>query len=348
VRVFLLRPAVLSDLDALVELAGYLDSPNLPRDEAFLRARLERSQRAFAEPGPPGAEREYQLALVDPSGRMVGTSAILSKHGTPFAPHVYLQVSEEERCAPSLGVLMRHVVLQLRATWDGPTELGSLVLHPDVRGGAGSPGKLLSWGRFAYIARHRASFESELLAEMRAAIDARGDNAFWNAFGRRFTGMSYAEADRRSAVDKTFILDLFPRTEFYASLLDAEVARRIGEVHEEAAPALHLLERAGMRFTGQVDPFDAGPYVGAATADIVPIRETAVGWVVEGEPAERTPAAIVATEEAGGFRAAAAPASIDGTSVRVAKEARKRLGVAAGDEVSITPLPTPRRRRSDG
>jgi arginine N-succinyltransferase len=348
VRVFLLRPAVPADLEAVVELAGYLDSPNLPRDPAFLRARLERSERAFAQPGPPAAEREYQFALADPAGRVVGTCAILSKHGTRGSPHVYLQVGEEERYSPSAGVLMRHVVLQLRATWDGPTEIGSLVLHPDARGQAGAPGKLLSWGRFAYIARHRGSFEREVLAEMRAAIDSRGDNAFWDAFGRRFTGMSYADADRRSSADKTFILDLFPRSEFYASLLDAEVAQKIGEVHAEAAPALHLLQRAGMRWTGQVDPFDAGPYVGAAASDIAPIRETAVGWIADAEPDARALPAIVASEESGAFRAVAAPALVEGTSVQVAKEARERLGVSAGDEVSVTPLPTPRRRRSDG
>jgi arginine N-succinyltransferase len=348
VRVFLLRPAVASDLGAIAELANHLDSPNLPRDEAFLRARLERSERAFARPGPPGPEHEYQFALAEEGGRVVGTCAILSKHGSRGSPHVYLQVSEEERYAESVGVAMRHVVLQLRATWDGPTELGSLVLHPDVRGHAAAPGKLLSWGRFAYIARHRASFERELLAEMRAAIDARGDHPFWNAFGRRFTGMAYAEADRRSSGDKTFILDLFPRTEFYASLLDAEVARQIGEVHAETAPALHLLERAGLRWTGQVDPFDAGPYVGARTAEVLPIRETAVGWLIDGEPLDGSARAIVATEEAGVFRAVAAPASIEGTAVLVAKEARERLGVSTGDEVSLTPLPAPRRRRGDG
>jgi len=346
--VFLLRPAVPSDLEAILELAGFLDSPNLPCDETFLLGRLERSQLAFAYPGAPGAEREYQFALVDDGGRIAGTCAIISKHGTRSGPHVYLEVDEEERHSPSIGVWMRHRVFELRATWDGPTELGSLVLHPDARGRAGAPAKLLSWGRFAYIARHRASFEREVLAEMRAAIDARGDNAFWNAFGARFTGMSYAEADRRSAGDKTFILDLFPRAGFYASLLEPEVAVQIGQVHPEARAALHMLEQAGMRRLGQIDPFDAGPYLGRLTAELFPIRETAVGWVAEGEPPEGTAAALVSTEETGGFRAVAAPVKIDGTQMLIAKEACERLAISPGDEVAITPLPSPRRRRGDG
>ena len=38
---FLMRPARLADLPALLELAQLLHSPNLPHDETFLRRRLE-------------------------------------------------------------------------------------------------------------------------------------------------------------------------------------------------------------------------------------------------------------------------------------------------------------------
>ena len=92
---FLLRAATRADLAALLELSRHLDSPNLPHDEAFLRARLARSELAFAEPGAPDPAREYQLVLEDASGRVVGTSAILSKHGTPELPHTYLRVRTE-------------------------------------------------------------------------------------------------------------------------------------------------------------------------------------------------------------------------------------------------------------
>ena len=274
-----MRPARVSDLPAITSLAELLDSPNLPNDAAFLRRRLERSERAFAQPGPPCAEREFQFALEDDDGRVVGTSAILSKHGTPDMPHLFLRVGEETRTSASTGVRVTHTTLQLGASTDGPTELGSLVLRPEVRGRPGAPGKLLSWGRFAYIARHRACFEGRVLAEMRAAIDGHGRSAFWDAFGRRFTGMSYAEADRRSASDKSFVLDLFPATPFYASLLDADVAAQIGQVHEEAKPALRLLELAGLHWIDEIDPFDGGPFVGAETARAIPVRDTVRGRV---------------------------------------------------------------------
>ena len=46
-----------------------------------------------------------------------------------------------------------------------------------------------------------------------------------------------AEADRRSAVDKSFILDLFPTTPFYASLLDPSVAADLGHALDQGAGA---------------------------------------------------------------------------------------------------------------
>ena len=336
-----MRPAAPGDLDAVLALARFLDSPNLPHDAAFVRRRLERSERAFRAPGPPDPEREYQFALVDGSDRVVGTSAVISKHGTPEMPHVFLRVDEETRASATTGVRVTHTTLQLGASHDGPTELGSLVLHPDARGKPGSPGKLLSWGRFAYVARHRACFEERILAEMRAAIDAQGRSAFWDAFGKRFTGMSYSEADHRSAGDKSFILDLFPDTPFYAALLDARVAAQIGRVHDEAAPALRLLEAAGLHWIDEIDPFDGGPFVGAATARVLPVAQTERGVVAETAPAANAPTAIVSTEEGGGFRAVVAAVEREGGELRIAKEARERLGVLAGDEAALTPLPRP-------
>ncbi|MEE9279516.1 MAG: arginine N-succinyltransferase [Myxococcota bacterium] len=343
---FLLRPADPGDLEAVVELARYLDSPNLPAEEKFLQARLECSAESFSQPGSPGPEREYQFALVDESDRVVGTCVVLAKHGTPEMPHLYLRVRQEERHSESVGVSVKHVTLQLGASHDGPSELGALILHPNARGQPGQPAKLLSWGRLAFMARHPGAFEPTVLAEMRASIDAIGHSAFWDAFGRHFTGMSYAEADRRSATEKAFVLDLFPDTPFYAALLDENATRQLGQVHEEALPALRLLEKAGFRWIGEIDPFDGGPFVGAALSEIVPIRETAAGRLASDTPADDAATGIVSTEEGGAFRATVAPAEVAGDAIRISKEARKRLGLTAGEEVALTPLP-PSGQRSE-
>ncbi len=340
---YLLRPARPDDLAQILELARFLDSLNLPADESFLADRLARSERAFSQPGPPSHEREYQFVLVDETERAVGTCAILSKHGTPEWPHLYLRVSKEERHAKSAQIKMQHLTLQLEADTNGPSELGALVLHPDARGKPGWPGKLLSWGRFVYMALHAACFEDRVMAEMRATLDPEGRNAFWDAFGKRFTGMSYAEADRRSAVDKNFILELFPSTPFYATLLEEEVALELGQVHPETRGALHLLEQAGLHWIGEIDPFDAGPFFGAALSEVIPVRETRHVRVSREAPPRDADPCIVSSQDGGGFRAVATRAALDNDQVRLSKDARERLDASPGDELAVTPLPASRR-----
>ncbi len=336
---FRLRPARVSDLDAILELAAFLDSPNLPADAAFLRRRLARAEDSFAKGGPPSAEREYQLALDDECSRVVGTSAILSKHGTPGMPHTFLQVAREARESKGLGVRTEHLTLRLGHSSDGPSELGALILHPEARGRPGAPGKLLSWGRFAFVARHRERFCDELLAEMRAALDPQGRYAFWEAFGKRFTGLAYEEADRRSATDKDFILELFPDTTFYATLLEPEVRAKLGHVHAGAQPAVRLLEQAGLHWNGQIDPFDAGPFYSAATDEIVPVRETEALVLASGEPRADAAPAIASAGLGPAFRAVVAPAEVEGDRLLLPRAAWARLEVLPEQEVAWTPLP---------
>jgi len=337
--VFLLRPAYPADLSELLELARLLDGPNLPPDQEFLRERLIRSEAAFESVGEPAPDREYQFVLLDHTDRVVGTSAVFSKHGSPASPHISLRVGEEVRRSPSTGIEIRHRTLQLQASEDGPSELGALILHPEVRGRPGSPGKLLSWGRLAYIARQLHCFEDSILAELRAALDPAGRNAFWDAFGGRFTGMSFTEADRYSAQDKSFILDLFPDTPFYAALLEDEVAMEIGEVHPDARPALELLKRAGLRWTGEIDPFDAGPMYGAPLSEVTPVCDTCFGAIAPREPGPHSELHIIAVDTGQRFRAVAAAATQAADGIRISKEARTRLAVEDGDETSLTPLP---------
>ena len=87
------------------------------------------------------------------------------------------------------------------------------------------------------MALHPDAFERQILAEMRASLDSEGRNAFWDAFGKRFTDMSYAEADRLSATDKGFILDLFPE-EMHASLRAAITFNMKAIVAQKLLPSI--------------------------------------------------------------------------------------------------------------
>ena len=105
---------------------------------------------------------------------------------------------------------------------------------------------------------------------------------------------------------------------------------------------MRLLEKAGLHWIGEIDPFDAGPFVGAAASEVIPIRDTRSGTLSadddDGPPGPATH--IASTEEDGCFRAVASAGEIaDDGAVRLPKESSKRLGVSEGDEVALTPLP---------
>ena len=105
--------------------------------------------------------------------------------------------------------------------------------------------------------------------------------------------------------------------------------------------AVRILEKVGFHPLNQVDPFDGGPYYGAARDAIASVRERRE-LVLPGVPASLRPEggtlALLSTEGSSGFRATVVPLDADGAPV-VSAQIREALGVTAGDRVSITPLP---------
>lgn len=339
----ILRPIAVADLEPLVALAALLDSVNLPADRGFLAARIEASQRSFA--GEIGHRREgvYVFVLEDAAAaRVIGTSTIVAKHGTPEHPFYWLEVYTEERHSSELGRHFEHQKLRLRSTEDGATEIGGLILDPGYRRHPRKCGKALSVVRFAFIAAHPERFERDVMAEMLSPFEESGTNLLWEAFGARFTGLSYREADRLSARSKGWIADLFPKDPVYTRLFPAEVQAVIGQPGETARAAARILEKVGFRYLHQVDPFDGGPYYGAARDAIVSVRGRRELVLPGLPPADEAvlegPLALVSAEGAPGFRAAVVP--LDGAGApAVSRETREALGVKSGDSVAVTPLP---------
>jgi arginine N-succinyltransferase len=339
----MLRPVEVGDLDSLVSLARQLDSMNLPADRDFLAERIALSMRSFSGALEDWRQGIYVFVLDDTDAdRCVGTSTILAKHGRPGAPYFWLAVTREERRSPELGKRFVHTRLQLRSTEDGPTEIGGLILDPAYRRHKDKCGKALSTVRFAYISLHPQRFEREVIAEMLSPFEEDGANLLWEAFGARFTGLPYREADHLSSRKKQWIADLFPRDPVYATLFPQEVQAVIGKPNETAVAALRILEKIGFRDLGQVDPFDGGPYYGAARDAITCVRERRQ-LVLPSEPLHESgpedgPLTLVSALGRHGFRATVVPAAEDGAPF-VSLRCREALGVSAGDRVSVTPLP---------
>ena len=107
----ILRPIAEDDLEALFSLAGELDSMNLPQEEDFLRERIALSERSFAGL-PDWRDAVYVFVLEDTeTGRCIGTSSILAKHGRPGHPSFWLAVTEEERRSRELDRRFVHTRL---------------------------------------------------------------------------------------------------------------------------------------------------------------------------------------------------------------------------------------------
>jgi arginine/ornithine N-succinyltransferase beta subunit len=134
----------------------------------------------------------------------------------------------------------------------------------DVTGGYG---RAASWVRFLWASmpdQRHAFQDRDCLAEMLPPFaddpESGRTNAFYEAAVRpHLDGRPYEEMDLETLRDRTLIGRRLPPRIRLADL--PEDARSvIGQVGPKSRPALKLLEKAGFRGTGRVDPLDAGPH----------------------------------------------------------------------------------------
>ncbi len=338
---FDIRQATARDHSRILRLARELDSTNLPTESAGLREALERCERSFAGRIRNRARTLYIFCAEDTrTRRLAGASMIIGKHGTPEAPHYYLAMDTEERYSHTLRRMFRHTFLRLRHSMDGPTEIGGLIVTAAMRGRPEQIGKQLSWVRFLYLAKHRARFEAQVLAEMLPQFGPDYRNAFWDHYGREVTGLSFREADRLSTRDKEFIRALFPDAPLYTFLLPEDVRRSLGEVGERSRGAVRLLEQAGMKFLHHLDPFDAGPYYGAEVSELRPVKDYRALDAVIGAPSpEKSRAYLLAREDRRGFRAVRADAAVEDSRIIVNDAVLAALSAREGERLDVVPLP---------
>jgi arginine N-succinyltransferase len=340
----LLRDAQPGDLPALLSLAKILNSVNLPHDRRALSAIVRKSVRSFRGEIPDPMERHYVFVLEDPGRRrgrrILGTSMVIAQHGTHDSPCTFFEVREREHYSSTLDRHFRHRVLSLGYHFDGPTEIGGLVVHPRDRGSEERPGKQLAFVRFLYLAAFRDRFRDTVLAELMPPLTPDGRSLFWESCGRRFTGLDYQTADKKSRENKEFIQQLFPPSGLYATLLPPRVQRLLGAVGPPTRGAERMLSRIGFRFAGRIDPFDGGPHYECRTDDILLVRQHRRLRVAAGEPRGRVAEHLLGASAAGRvrFRAVRAGARVEGQEVRLPVEARELLRVAPGDRVDAIPF----------
>jgi arginine N-succinyltransferase len=277
---FEIRTALPGDEQGLLHIARHLNSVNLPDDEASIHDIVELSHQSFSGEIQSLRKRQYVFVLVDrrpddgSAERIVGTSMIIAQLGQRGAPYSYFDVLDEEKYSGTIDKHFHHTVLRIGYSYNGPTEIGGLVLNPAYRKSNERLGTMISYIRFAYLATHRELFQDEVLAELMPPLEPDGTSHLWEALGRRFTGMSYAEADLLSKKNKEFIKGLFPEGTIYATLLSEEAQKVIGKTGAQTRGVEKLLRRIGFRYAHRVDPFDGGPHYTARMDEITLVEET--------------------------------------------------------------------------
>jgi arginine N-succinyltransferase len=340
---FEIRGAVPSDEDQLLAVARHLNTVNLPDDRAAIHGILDHAHKSFTGAVKDPKRREYVFVLVDTAkNEIVGTSMVIAQLGRKDAPYIYFDVILEERYSATLDRHFSHTTLSIGYSYNGPTEIGGLILSPDYRKAEERLGQFISYVRFLFIRMHRELFRDEVLAELLPPLEPDGTSHLWDAVGHKFTGLSYAEADRLSKQNKEFVRGLFPEGSIYATLLSAKAQEVIGKVGVQTRGVEKMLRRIGFRYAERVDPFDGGPHFTAPTDEVTLIQRAHAAKVTRiSRDAVVTNRSLVAVEskEAPFFRCVlgSCPSTADGAVV-VGDDTAAHLGLSVGDEVWVLPL----------
>lgn len=335
---FVVRSVTHDDSQQLLELARQFTLLNLPADKRVIENKIEKSIKAF-NGELSKADADYLFVVEDLENEMiVGSSMILAKNGTPNSPNFSFKILKKERFSRELGIGFIHQILRLNANIDGPTEVGGLVVDRGYRRRPEKVGRLISLSRFVYIGMEPSRFENQLHSEMAPPLTEEGRSEFWEALGRRFTGMPYHEADMISSQNNGFIQSLFPEEDIYLALLDSRARLVLGRVGEETQPALHLLNRIGFKYKEEVDPFDGGPHLGCETQNCTIVKNIKKLSVKKAGTGQFDQTGLIGLRRDGGYVGGASLFRIEGGDLLVPEKTWMTLNLSTGEDVYVSPL----------
>ncbi|MBI3439279.1 MAG: arginine N-succinyltransferase [Proteobacteria bacterium] len=333
---YVMRAAGPGDFEGFRELRAIAGAgfTSLMLDDAGIAKRLELSQQSFAaQTSAPGKER-YFIALEHvESGRLAGCCGVKSTIGeTP--PFFNFRLITEAQSSVAASRRFDMQVLIGVNDFTGCTEVGSLFVRPEHR--AAGVGRALAQCRYMLMATAPQRFHEQVVSELRGVVSPEGVSPFWEALGRHFFRMDFAEADKLSATtDNQFILDLTPQHPIYVDLLPKEARDVIGKCHKDGEGARKLLEWEGFNFSNVVDIFDGGPLVSARRDHIRTLRESKRAKMEPAAEGEGGSRALVATPHISTFRCVSARANVSNGVAKVDAATLAALNLQAGDEALV-------------
>ncbi|MCH9626274.1 MAG: Arginine N-succinyltransferase [Chlamydiales bacterium] len=303
----LLRPAQLADLDKLIQFsqdAGY-GITSLPRNGVILEKKLTQSICSFQKSSLPPTHEPYLFCL-EYEKKVIGISGITSRIGMSEPFFAYHKVYEPH----TSEVLNTHTqipLFQFVQARKKPTEIGTLFLEKAFR--KKDFGKLLSLGRFLFIATFRERFASVVIAEIRG-VNHEGNSPFWESVGKHFFQTDFIQADRLRTEHPECIEELYPTHSLYIQLLSQEATDVIGIPHKETIAAKKMLEDQGFQSSNYYDLFDAGPHLYAPTDSIQTITDSKTATIEAFKNTISSPHTAFISNTQLNFRATIAPIEI--------------------------------------
>ena len=345
----IIRPIEARDASALAELAkitgpGFTSLQDIPD---VVENKLATALKSFENADINASQSTAQSANIDAlflfvledleEKKIAGICAIEAAVGLNDPWYNY-RTGTLVHASKELNVYNQMQTLTISNDHTGYSELCTLFLHPDYR--HSKNGHLLSKCRFMFMAEFPQLFNAKLVAEMRGYSDKDGISPFWEGLGKHFFSIDFTQADQMSSNNKAFIAELMPKYTLYTELLPKSAQDVIAQTHENTIPARKLLEREGMRYTGYVDIFDAGPTLEANVVDIRAIKESSYVKVQINDTTPATDAQLylISSTHFENFRCTLCAITPDNHLISISAETAQALGVANGSTVRIVPL----------
>ena len=223
---------------------------------------------------------------------------IHAQHGTRRAPHIFFDVMTDERYSETLDKHFMHKILRIGYNYNGPTEIGGLVLHPSYRRKTEALGR-----HFTGMSYQEADRVSQSNKEfIRALFPA--DSIYISLLPYSVQGLIGQVGPETKGVEK--------------------MLRRIGF---EYANRIDPFD-GGPHFIAKTD--DITLVKTSRTARVVPLpanEEGTQGGLVS-----------IERDRAPHFSACGSRFRLEGTDVGLPAATMKQLGLAAGDSVGVLPF----------
>jgi arginine N-succinyltransferase len=338
---FICRSVRESDIDFLYRLAQQVSMIRLPRDKRELIKIIQKSIESFSADTPP-EDGVYVFALEDiRNGEVIGTNRIDAGFGSQAHPYYFFEVIEKERTDEELGIRIKHKALKLSVNRN-ISVLNTVMLDAGYRNRPDKLGKLLVYLSFVYMGLCPDKFTNQIQVSLEAPVTDEGINPFWNALGKKFTGLDPEDTYKLFKQNKRgFIWNLFPKEDIYVCLLAPE-----NPPSPERARNLtmkHILDSIGFQYLNRTDVL-GGPIFGAQQNDISVIKKGAFYKVdhAESEPGQGT--ALMGFVKNGCFRGGHFPFRSISQTAFLPGSAKKLLSLNNGDNIYLCPLDHPNGR----